>query len=256
MPSWSVSNLVKRRLKSVDLGMRWWCLPLLTLPISAQDAQAQAVLNKHLRLRGGIERLKALKSIRMRGWQLLLPSEAGIPWRMEQARPNRFREEITVQGMVEVHTFNGSEGWVLIPWGKDRAPKAMPQEQVDYLKEGAFDDPWIAALEHPQDLHFRGASRFNGVAVWEVQWSLGAGDDLIGQFDQATGLEIMRERVHREMDNEIKIRTESQLWQTVNGIAFPYIVTRRAVGRGGRVKVQLEAIELDPVLPESRFGRP
>lgn len=238
-------------------------LPILLAPVvlTAQapvvhDAKAEAVIQKHLQVRGGLAKLKALKTLRLTGWQLLLPDEVGIPWRMEQARPNRFREEVTVQGMVEVHTFDGTQGWTRIPWAKDRAAQPLKPEQIEALKENDFDDPWIGALDHPADLHYQGPGRFNGVPVLVVQWSLGTGDDLVGFFDQEVGLEIMRERIHREMGMEAKLRSEFQQWRTVKGLAFPFEVTHRAMGRGRRVKIQLETVEVDPVLPESRFGKP
>ncbi len=236
--------------------MRGLWIALISLGLQAQDAKALAILNKHLKVRGGVERLKAMKTLRIKGWELLYPVEAGLPWKLEQSRPNKFREEATVHGMVEVHTFNGTEGWITIPWAKDFKAKPMTAEQVEALKENSFDDPWISALEHPADLHYQGSTRFNGTPVWQVQWTLGPGDELVGFFDQEVGLEIMRERVHREMGNEYKVRWESERWQTVKGIAFPYETVRRVPARGMRLKIMVESIEVDPVLSEARFNKP
>ena len=236
--------------------MRLLLLSLLAVALQAQDPKAQAVLVRHLKARGGVEKLKALKSVRMIGWRLLLPAERGIPWKKEMARPNKFREEITVQGMVEVHTFNGTEGWVRTPWAPNKNAEPITAEQVKALQDEPFDDVWIQALDHPEALHFRGAARFNGVNVVEVQWELGPGDELVGQFDQETGLEVMRERIHREMGNEFKIRTETKEWRTVGGLAFPFDLIHRAVGRGARIRIEVDAVDLNPVLPESRFAKP
>jgi hypothetical protein len=236
--------------------MRGLWIALIALGLQAQDTKALAILQKHLRVRGGVEKLKAMKTLRIKGWELLYPVEAGLPWKLEQSRPNKFREEATVHGMVEVHTFNGTEGWITIPWAKENKPKAMTPEQVDALKENDFDDPWIQALEHPQDLHYQGPTRFNGTPVLQVQWTLGNGDELVGYFDQEVGLEIMRERIHREMGNEYKVRWESLRWQTVKGIAFPFETVRRAVARGLRLKILVESIEVDPVIPDARFNKP
>ncbi|HJV48453.1 MAG TPA: hypothetical protein VJ505_07265 [Holophagaceae bacterium] len=212
-------------------------LPALSLsvllaqaPPPARDAKADTVLKLHLKARGGVAKLKALKSLRISGQQLLLPAERGIPWRMEQARPNRFREEITVQGMVEVHTFNGAEGWTRIPWAPDLKLKPMTAEQISVLRESHFDDPWLEALEGPVQLQYQGTSFFNRVPVYVVSLRLGPGDELVGHFDQEFGLEIMRERVHRELGTERKVRTEFQEWRMVEGVAFPFEVTTRAMG--------------------------
>lgn len=225
-------------------------------PAPARDARAEAVIQKHLRVRGGARRLQALRSIRITGEYLLLPREVALPWRWEQARPNLIREELTVQGMVEVHTFNGTEGWVRVPWAADRAAKPMPAEQLAALKERDFDDPWIGALDHPGDLTYLGPSLFNRVPVLLVRYRLSPTDEVVGAFDQEVGLEVMRERVHRELGEEYKVRSEFQEWLAVDGLAFPFEVVHRALGRGARQKIRVLKIDLNPVLPEARFGRP
>lgn len=228
--------------------------PALSSPVG--DPQAHSVVQRHLRVRGGVERLRSVKSLRLIGQQLLLPVEVGIPWRREELRPNRFREEITVQGMVEIHTFNGTEGWVQIPWSRERAAQPMPPEQVEVLKEMDFEDPWLLALDLGAELRYVGPSAFNRTPVVGVARRLGAGDELVGWFEQASGLEVMRERIHREMGAEFKIRTEFQDWHTVKDIAFPFSIVHRAVARGRRQKVVLDSVEVNPVLPEARFGKP
>jgi hypothetical protein len=248
--------------------MRAWFLAPLLIPSAlaqvlaqappspAVDAKALIVLQRHLRVRGGVEALRSVNSLRLAGQQLLLPVEVGIPWRREQLRPNRFREEITVQGMVEVHTFNGNEGWVLIPWSRERTAQPMPAEQVEVLKEMDFEDPWLLALDQAAELRYVGPSAFNRVPVFGVSRRLGPQDELVGWFDQEVGLEVMRERIHREMGSEYKVRTEFQNWHTVKGIAFPFEIVHRAVARGRRQKVVLDTVEVNPVLPAARFGKP
>lgn len=241
-----------------------WLRSLLSLSLVALQAQVPAavdpkalvVIQRHLRVRGGVERLRSVTSLRMAGQQLLLPAEFGIPWRQEQVRPNRFREEITVQGMVEVHTFNGTEGWVLIPWARERGPQPMPPEQVEVLKEMDFEDPWLQALDQQAELRYVGPSVFNRIPVFGVSRKMGPQDEVVGWFDQEVGLEVMRERIHREMGEVYKVRTELREWRTVKGIAFPFEIVHRAVARGRRQKVVLDTVEVNPVLPEARFGKP
>jgi hypothetical protein len=197
-----------------------------------------------------------MKTLRIRGWRLLLPSEVGVPWAFEQARPHSFREELTLQGMVEVHTYNGTEGWTRTPWARERQAKAMSPEELAALKELDFDDPWIGALDHPEGLSFQGTKYFNSVPCFVVRWTLDGSNDVEGYFDQEVGLEVMRDHVHHEMGMETKNRSEFQEWRTVKGIAFPYEVTHRLMGRGGRAKFTVETLEVDVPLPESRFGKP
>ncbi|HJV89101.1 MAG TPA: hypothetical protein VJ623_02250 [Holophagaceae bacterium] len=220
------------------------------------DPKALAVVQRHLRVRGGVDRLRSVTSLRLSGQQLLLPVEVGIPWRREELRPNRFREEITVQGMVEVHTFDGTAGWVLIPWSRERQAQPMPQEQVEVLKEMDFEDPWLLAMDQRADLRYLGPSAFNRIPVVGVARKLGPQDELVGWFDQEVGLEVARERIHRELGSEYKVRTEFQEWHTVKDIAFPFEIVHRAVGRGRRQKVILDRVDVNPMLPETRFGKP
>jgi outer membrane lipoprotein-sorting protein len=78
---------------------------LAAAPAAAQTADE--IIAKNLAAKGGLERLRAVKTIRMTGRMTVGPGiEAPIV--LEIKRPNSMRMDITVQGMVGSQAYDGA----------------------------------------------------------------------------------------------------------------------------------------------------
>ena len=96
------------------------CLLVWNLPAFAQTVDE--IVNKNIEARGGLEKLKALKTMKFMG-KMTLPMQQGLegPIMVYSKRPNFIRVEFTLQGndrhssirrseCMDDHAFYGIEG--------------------------------------------------------------------------------------------------------------------------------------------------
>jgi len=229
---------------------------LATWTLAAQDPTAEAILEKHLAAIGGSVRLKALGSLRIEGRQVLMPAPMELPMVIEQRRPNLQRMEVTVKGMTEIWTFDGKEGWVKTPWAANKEAVPLRPEEVKALVEHDFDTPYLDWQAKGWRAEYLGPLSQDGRSLHRVQLTLSNSEAIIGSFDARTFLEFQRERVYRELGNETRIVTVYADHRMVQGLSFAFYVVSRAAYRGGRMKLLVDRIEIDPKLPDRQFAKP
>ena len=125
---------------------------VLTAPALAQTVDE--VIAKSLEARGGLDKLKAVRSIRMTGKMTMGPGMEA-PVTIEMKRPRNARIEFTIQGSTGVQAYDGQQAWGISPLGSQQ-PEPMPAEMakelddqadldgplVDYKEAGAFLWPY------------------------------------------------------------------------------------------------------------------
>src|SRR6476646_7239386 len=87
------------------------------LVVATSTARAESVddiIAKHLKARGGAEKVAGVPTLRMTG---KLQAGPGIEaqFTIEVKKPGRMRFEVTVQGMTIVQTVDGDSGWTIQP---------------------------------------------------------------------------------------------------------------------------------------------
>src|SRR6516162_6730873 len=94
---------------------------LTSLSIFAQTADE--LVAKNLQAKGGIDKIKAIKSLRMTGrmdqggFKLDVGEEAKLP--------DRLRQTFTFQGMVGIEAYDGSVAWRVSPFEGRKDPEMM-----------------------------------------------------------------------------------------------------------------------------------
>src|SRR6201996_984763 len=93
------------------------------LAMSAHAQTAEELIAKNTEARGGIEKIKAITSLRSTGKL----EEGGIVilLQQDQKMENLLRQSATIQGMTQVQAFDGADGWQIDPFGGRRDPERM-----------------------------------------------------------------------------------------------------------------------------------
>ncbi|HEV2717494.1 MAG TPA: hypothetical protein VGU64_19660, partial [Terriglobales bacterium] len=109
----------------------------------ALSQTADELVAKNIAAKGGIEKIKAIKTVRMTG---KLDGAGGFTGLVGQqnARPNLVRETFTLQGMTQVQAYDGSLGWQIRPFGGRKDPQLMGEDDLrDLLIDADFDGPLV-----------------------------------------------------------------------------------------------------------------
>src|SRR4051794_23256410 len=83
--------------------------------VSMASAQtAEELVAKNIEAKGGIDKIKAIKSLRASGRFESGGFRAQTGW--EAKRPELYRETFSLQGMTQIQAYDGTNGWQISPF--------------------------------------------------------------------------------------------------------------------------------------------
>jgi outer membrane lipoprotein-sorting protein len=226
------------------------------LPVSAYGQTVDEVIAKHVQARGGLDKLKAAKTVRMTGKMTVGPGMEA-PVVVEQKRPNHIRIEFTIQGMTGIMAFDGKGGWTLIPFSGKKDPEAMGEDDLKEAEEQAdLDGPFIDYKEKGNKVELVGKEPVEGTDAYKLKATLKNGTVQYSYIDTESYLVIKEEskRTIRGVERE----TEATLgdYKKVEGLIFPCSIETGAKGDSQKQKITIEKIEINPAIDDSRFKMP
>src|SRR5271169_4406686 len=97
---------------------RWLLLAVavLCLGVYALSQTADELVIKNIEARGGLDKIKAVKTLRITG-RAERSGRPPVALVIEHARPDEIRQDITRAGMTMVVAYDGKEGWTIQPFG-------------------------------------------------------------------------------------------------------------------------------------------
>jgi len=161
------------------------CLSLLSAAQTADELVA-----KNIEAKGGMDKIAAVKTMRMTG-KALLPGGFVGAVSQENARPNLVRETFSLQGMTAVQAYDGSSGWQIQPFGGRKDPQLMGEDDLrDLLIDSDFDGPMVNYKEKGNTIEYLGHDVVDGDDALRLKVTLKNGDILYYYLDPDTYLEI------------------------------------------------------------------
>jgi outer membrane lipoprotein-sorting protein len=207
---------------------------LFLTAVLAAPAAAQTVdelIAKSLAARGGLDKLKAVQSIRMTGKMSMGPME--LPMVIEMKRPARARLDITVQGTLAVQAYDGATGWGIPPGGTGQ-PEPMPAEAAKEMADQAdIDGPLVDYQAKGHQVELVGKEKVEGSDAYKLKVTKKDGDVEYHFLDA---------------DSYLPVR--------VGGFLWPFSVQSGAKGRPEKQSITVAKIEVNPAIDDARFKMP
>jgi hypothetical protein len=228
-----------------------------TLRLTASSQTVEELIQKNIEAKGGMEKIKAIKTIRLTG---KLEAGGGFTGRVgqENKRPNLVRETFTLQGMTQVQAYDGSTGWQIQPFGGRKDPQLMGEDDMrDLLIDSDFDGPLVDYKEKGNKVETLGHDIVDGDDALRLKLTLKAGDIIYYYLDPDTFLEIRTER--REFIRGAVRDTVADLgsYKPVAGVMFPFSVNAGPKDDPASWQsVTFEKIEANVPLEDSDFEVP
>src|SRR5215467_11426648 len=110
------------------------------LPLLSSAQTADEIVAKALQARGGPEKLKSIRSIRITG--SVVTGGESMAFMQLQKRPNKLRRDLSVQGMTLSRGFDGQNGWEKTPvqGNSEGAVNVLQGRELEDLRaEADFD---------------------------------------------------------------------------------------------------------------------
>ena len=229
---------------------------LAAAPLSAQSLDD--VLAKYIKARGGMEKLKAVKTMRITG-KFSGGGNPEFPFVAEQKRPENLRLEFTYQGLTGVQAYDGKVGWAINPFQGKKDAELMGEDQLKPTQEQAdFDGPLVDYKAKGHTVELLGKEQVEGTDAYKLKVTLKNGTEEIIYLDSEEYLEIKNETKHTVRGTESESVGVVGDYKEVEGLMFAFSQEGGPKGTPSSSwqKVTIEKVEFNIPIDDSRFAMP
>ncbi len=193
------------------------------LSISALSQTADELVQKNIEAKGGIDKIKAIQSLRMTGKSAAGGFTATVG--QKNLRPNLVRETFSIQGMTAVQAYDGTTGWAIQPFGGKKDPQLMGEDDLrDLLLDADFDGPLVDYKAKGNTVEYLGHDTVDGDDALRLKVTLKNGDIVYYYVDPDTYLEIRKETQEFIRGSIRENALDLGSYKPVNGVMYPFSV--------------------------------
>jgi hypothetical protein len=231
-------------------------LAVLSLSAFSSAQTADELVSKNIQAKGGIDKIKAIKSIRMTG---KLNGGGGFTATQgqENQRPNLVRETFSLQGMTAITAYDGTTGWQIQPFGGHKDPEFMGEDDLrDLLLDADFDGPLVDYKEKGNTVEYLGHDIVDGDDALRLKVTLKNGDIIYYYLDPDTFLEIRKE-VQEFIRGSIRESVyEMGSYKPVAGVMYPFSISQGSKANPTAQTTTIEKIEANVQINSTDFAVP
>jgi len=228
----------------------------LALAASLSAQTADDIIAKYLKTAGGMDKIQAVQTLRRAG---TFNGGGGFEAAVlqENKRPNKVREEFSLQGMTGVNAYDGKTGWKIEPWQGKKDAEALSEDEMKQIVEDAdFDEPLVHYQQKGNKVEFVGMEQVEGTDAYKLKVTLTSGDVRYYYMDTDYYVPIKIEMKRMIRGAEQEFETSLGDYKEVAGWYLPYSVETRRKGSEDVQKITFEKIEANVPIDDDRFAKP
>lgn len=230
------------------------------VPAPAPELSAEQIVEKNVAARGGLEPWRKIETMVWVGHMERAGGPmAGVPFVLQQKRPNKTRFEVNAIGQRSVRVFNGAHGWKVRPAadGNPDVQQYTPQEAKFARDESVIDGPLIDYQTKGTSVALEGVEEVEGREAYRLRLRLASGERHSVWVDAQTFLEIRYDRTsYNPAGVPGTVSVFYRDYKSIDGLQIPSVLE---IGTGsGKApdKMVIEKIALNPPLDDRVFARP
>jgi outer membrane lipoprotein-sorting protein len=217
------------------------------------------LIEKNIQAKGGREKIQAIKTLRLTGKRAMSQGTQSmeVPFTLEMARPDKMRVEFVVQGMTGIQTYDGKQGWMVMPFMGKTDPEPIADKQLEALQEQAdFDGPLMDYKTKGHQVELVGREDLEGTPAWKLKITKKNGDLGYYWLDAETFLDLKASGKTNVNGQDIEGESWFGDYKETGGVLFAHSVENKVVGMPGSATITIDKVEVNPDLPADRFGKP
>ena len=183
----------------------------------------EEILAKNYESRGGLEKLKSIQTVRIKGkiFQSMMSME--MPLELWYKKPNKIRMESSFQGRKVVQGYDGKIVWWIMPFLGTEDPQEMAEDQAKEVKEMAESmDPLVDYKEKGYQLELVGKEEMEGTEVYKLKMTKNNEKIEYYFLDTETGIELKNATYRKQGENEVLVETFPGDYQEVEGLMMAF----------------------------------
>jgi hypothetical protein len=248
-----------RQIQKIMLALAVANIPLASA--QAAEPSGEELVAKNLEARGGVDALKALRTIQFKG-KVRFPGDFELDYLETRARGSAsgagaVRFDSTLQGLTLIQAYDGKSGWTVNPFGGRRDAETMSADDARSLADsGLVDGPLQSAATNGSSVEYLGREEFDGTLAYKLRVSEKDGDSFVYLLDPGTYLEIAITETRKVRGAEQVFEYELGDYEKVGGVYFPMSVQSGAKGSSQRQQISIETASANPDVKPGYFAQP
>jgi len=226
---------------------------VLAAPAAAQTADQ--VIARSFEARGGLDKLKAVHTIRMTGRMSVGPEDLAMV--VEMKRPDKIRVDTSGRGRAAVQAYDGTTAWGILPTGTGRA-EVLPSELAKAIAEQAdIDGPLVDYAAKGSRVELVGAEgKVDGRRAFKLKVTRKDGSVAYYFLDARSYLPIRVEATRTVRGRPIEAEGTMGDYREAGGFLWPHRLENGASGMPDKQVITIEKIEVNPPIDDARFRMP
>jgi len=225
---------------------------LLAVQASAQTVDE--LIKKNLDAKGGLQKIKAIKSARLTA--KIIQQGLEIPLVIQQKRPRFVRVDVTFQGKSQTMAYDGESGWKTDPFQGSSDPEKIAGDELKEAEEQSdIDGALVDYKDKGHNVELIGKEDMEGTPVYKLKLTLKNGDVRNIYLDAENYLELKVNLKRKTPGGEIEVDQYVGNYKPVNGVLFPFSLETKIKGQTAN-QITIEKIELDVAIDDSVFKMP
>lgn len=226
---------------------------LLLAPALVSAETVDELLARHYAARGGLDKIKSVQTVRLRGRMTVGPKEEA-PFVLELKRPRKMRLDVTLEGTTVSQAFDGAKGWGQFPGG---GPQEMPPAMAREAEaQSDMDGPLVDYKAKGNTVELLGREAFQGAEAFKLKVTLSNGDVRTIWLDARTLLEAGADARRTGPEGEQVFETRLSDYRPVEGLMVAHRFAANPRGAPEEQGLVVEKVELNPVIDDARFAMP
>ena len=231
------------------------CALFLAVSVFAQTADE--IVEKHIKAMGGMDKIKAVQTVKATGKMKMGPME--VPITLTKARPESVRMDFTVQGMTGSQAYDGTTGWAVMPFMGKKEPEKMSDDMLKDIKEEAdFDGSLVDYKSKGNTVEYLGKVDVEGSPAYKLKVTTKYGNESIDYVDAESYFVIKSEGKRKVQGQEMETESVIGDYKEVNGVFYPHSIQshRKGAPDGQGQSITIEKYDLNTKIDNAVFKMP
>jgi len=230
-------------------------LPLsLFLCASASAQSVDEIIKKNIEARGGVQKIKAIKSVKVTA--KVIQGSLEIPITIQQKRPSMVRTDVTFQGKTQTGAYDGETGWKVSPFQGSPDPEKIAGDDLkDFQEQADMDGALIDYKEKGHTVELIGKEDMEGTPVYKLKLTLKSGDIRNIYIDAENYLDLKVSSKRKTPGGEVEVDQYLGNYKPVAGVMFPFSIDTKVKGQTVS-QITIEKVETDIAIDDSVFKFP
>lgn len=213
---------------------------------------------KNVEAKGGLEKLRAIRSLRLEGKFLVNNDTLELTGVTLVKPPGSIRYEAAIQGLTQVQAYDGNQAWQINPFQGRKDPERLSADDAKGMGEDAADfaGPLVDYEAKGYTLDYLGTEELDGSPALKLRVSRPNGDITFVYLDPDQFLDVRT--VNRRIEHGVPHETITDYsdYEKVAGVYLPFAEDSWMKGTTDHQKTQIEKAEANVPIDDSVFRFP